>query len=255
VRATGRVVAVPGKPIRFCAPVAEPAIGYEPGMEPAPAYCDLGIDVVGVDMTKLNQPRSKEGATEGQATLEGTYKAGVVTVDKQGPPEYDNTPLPDNPPCPPPPGGWPTSRPQDILEPGGAENIEIAAVEKYRAAHPGVIADVAMLRPSDKQVLLLVLANRDVEAVDAALRPAYGERLCVTRAAFTPAEAERARTEIQSNLSGTGRLGIFGVGTGLSRSAQMVIVMQVVMVTEELVALRDRYAPGLVELRPWLQRF
>lgn len=261
VRATGRVVSVPGRAVRFCAPVAVATVGYEPGKEPAPEYCDFGVDVVGVDMGALSMPRTKNGATEGQAALEGGYLDGLLTVDKQRAPTREDQRQPGLPttvPCPAPPNGWPNSRPEDIFEPNGAENMEQAAAEAYRREHPGVIADVAMLRPSETQVLMLVTVNgdvaADVAAVEAALRPAYGARLCVIHAAYSDAQITKARTDVQARQPAEGaRLGIFSSGTSMNAAAQTVVSVDVVLGTEELKAMAADYPTGMIELRPWLQ--
>lgn len=47
VMAGGRVVQVPGRPARLCAPEARDDIGYEPGREPPPELCELGVDLEG----------------------------------------------------------------------------------------------------------------------------------------------------------------------------------------------------------------
>src|SRR5689334_12221051 len=94
VRASGRVVSVPGRRVRFCAPVPVAAIGYAPGQEPAPSYCPKGVDVTGVDLSALSNRREKDGAVEGAATLdlryEGHYRGAALHQSK---PQYLNPPF------------------------------------------------------------------------------------------------------------------------------------------------------------------
>ncbi|MEN3359231.1 MAG: hypothetical protein V7637_3213, partial [Mycobacteriales bacterium] len=42
---SGQVIALPGRPVRFCAPVPVAMPGYAAGHEPLPAYCDAGVNL------------------------------------------------------------------------------------------------------------------------------------------------------------------------------------------------------------------
>ena len=90
VSASGSVVSVPGRPVRFCAPVAQDAIGYAPGQEPAPAYCPFGVDVEAVDLADLADRCEKDGSLEGQTALTGVWRDGKLVVQEQGPPAPDS---------------------------------------------------------------------------------------------------------------------------------------------------------------------
>lgn len=247
VHAGGRVVAVPGRPDRFCAPIGLAAVGYAPGHEPAPAYCDLGVDVQGVDLTALSSRRAKAGAVEGYADLVGTYRAsGVIDVVTQRPYRVNSPALPpDRPPCPAPPGGWPAG--------AADENLDLTPIENYSRAHPSVVLTPALLRPSRRQVLAYVLTLTDPGPVDVALRPSYGARLCVVRSRYSRAEISRATLAFTSRTAG-GHADIYAVGAGaLAADGQPVIEVDSVQVNHELATLAEAQPPGLVRLRPWLQ--
>lgn len=247
VHASGRVVAVAGRPVRFCAPVAVAAVGYAAGHEPAPAYCDWGVDVQGVNLNALSSRRAKAGAVEGYADLVGTYRAsGVVEVVTQRPYRVTDFPLPpDRPPCPAPPGGWPTG--------AADENLDLTPIEDYGREHPDVVLTPAQLRPSSRQVLAYVLTLTDPGPVDVALRPAYGGRLCVVRSRYSRGQISRATQAFTSRTDG-GHADIYAVGAGaLAADGQPVIEVECVQVNPELVAVAAEQPRGLVRLRPWLQ--
>lgn len=262
ITATGTVVAVPGRAVRFCAPVARADIGYAPGQEPAPAYCEVGVDAEGVDLAALTDRREQEGAVEGQATLTGTYRDGRLVVEQQERPSrpvsVDDEQAP--PPCEPPEQGWP--RDPALLrgpgyEPEGDANMmaEQPAMDRYRAEHPGDVVTIALLRPFPDSVLMGVSVIDDAAAARAedALRPAYGKRLCVVVSRFTRAQVTAAQNEIQVGSEEGVRLGVFGgAGEGVSDDLQVEVGYDVVMVTEELQERARKHAAGLLVLRPWL---
>ena len=262
VTATGQVVAVPGRAVRFCAPVGGGDIGYAPGQEPAPRYCELGIDAEGVDLAALADRREKDGAVEGYATLTGTFRDGTLVVERQ---EQPAPPRPfaeehEPPPCDAPDGGWP--RDPALLhgpgyEPEGDANMmaEQPAMDRYRAEHPGDVVTIALLRPFPDSVLMGVSATDEAAAARAeeALRPTYGKRLCVVVSRFTRPEVTAAQAEIEVGSEEGRRLGVMGgSGEGVSDDLQVEVGYDVVMVTEELVRRAEKHPPGLLVLRPWL---
>lgn len=262
VAGTASVVAVPGRAVRFCAPVARADIGYAPGQEPAPQYCDLGVDAERVDLTALAERREKDGAIEGLATLTGTYRGGRLVVEQQ---EQPSSPTRSDrfsgpPPCEAPEGGWP--RDPGLLfgpghEPEGDVNMmaEQPAMDRYRAKHPGDIVQIALLRPFQDSVLMGVSAVNEAAAARAeeALRSTYGKRLCVVVSRFTRAQITAAQDEIRVGSDEGTRLGVMGgAGEGVSDDLQVEVGYDVVMVTEELQRRAQKHPPGLLVLRPWL---
>lgn len=262
ITATGAVVSVPDRPVRFCAPVARALIGYAPGQEPAPEYCELGVDVQGVDLDELADRREKAGAVEGVTTLTGTYRDGTLVVEQQ---ERPVPPTPadqeaSSPPCEAPEGGW--QRDPGLLrgpgyEPEGDANMmaEQPAMDAYRAEHPGDVVTIALLRPFPDSVLMGVSAVDEAAAsrAEQALRPAYGTRLCVVVSRFTRAQVTAAQAETPVGGEEGTRLGVMGgAGEGVSDDLQVEVGYDVVLVTDELQQRADRHPPGLIALRPWL---
>jgi hypothetical protein len=245
VHAGGRVVSVPGRPVRFCAPVAEGGVGYLPGKEPAPAYCDLGVNVTGVDLATLTDRHSKDGAVEGQAELTGIYRAGTVTVSKQSAPNDPWTPSPpDQPPCAAPSGGWPKG-------PTG-ENIDVGAITSYAAKHPGVLLEPADLRPSDNQVIAYAVVYHGAAEMTAALRPTYGKRLCIGQSRYTAAQLAKAYHDLDFNAAVCKAANVNTTGHGLTPQGQVNYELSMPFVTPDLAKVADAQPAGLVLLQPWL---
>jgi hypothetical protein len=235
--ATGRVVSVPGRPVRFCAPVGSDLVLRIP--TPPPAYCDFGVDVVGVDLARLTARREAQGAIEGEAALTGTLANGVLHVVRQSealPPEGPRTY--DTPPCPEPAGGWPT---------GATDaNLDLTAMQTYASAHPDQVVEVAFLRPSSRQVLAYVLTTGDVQQAENALRPSYGKSLCVFSSRFTKAQQLAARAD--PAFAGGPRTQVYGSGDGLGRDGQIESYVSATILTPELEAAVARHPKGLVRL-------
>lgn len=245
VSASGRVVSVPGRPVRFCAPVPESSIGYAPGHDPAPAYCGSGVDVQGVELSTLADRRQKAGAIEGQAQLTGTYAGGTLTVSRQSAPV--NPPgrtIPDQPPCAAPAGGWPRG--------AAGENIDVTAASRYQARHPGVIEQLALLRPSTTQVLAYVVTVGDPAPVVAALRPAFGQRLCVARGRYRPAEIAATARALRIDSPVCRAAGVYSTGSGLTPQGQPEYGISLPWVTPALAVLAGRQPAGLVRFDGWL---
>ncbi len=241
---SGRVVSVPGKPVRFCAPVATRGVLISP--RPAPAYCDLGIDVEGVDLNRLEQRREQAGAVEGQASLTGTFDGTVLHVRTQSAPSKDAGLLDtfDDPPCTPPPGGWPTG-PEN-------ENLNTDVLQGYQAAHDDEVPMVALARPSERQVLAYLLTAGDVTAAEAALRPTYGARLCVAKSNVTVAQVHAAQTD--PGLQGGPGTQIYAfAGTGLRRDGQVTADVSATYETPAIAAAVARHPKGLVRLDLFLK--
>ncbi len=245
VRATGRVVSLPGRRVRFCAPLPVAAVAYAPGHEPAPAYCPLGVDISGVDLAVLSHRREKDGAVEGAATLDLRYESHYrVAVLHQATPQGSN-PRFDQPavPCPPPQGGWPVGPANN--------NIDLDPVLAYARDHPGTIFKPALLRPSPTQVLVYVLTVTNPEPVAAALHPYYGARLCVARSRYTSAEVETAAQAFEPFFI-DGPVYALG-GGGFGPDAQPIVEVELVLVTPEIAAVAEEQPAGLVRLEPWLR--
>ena len=236
--ATGRVVSVPGKPVRFCAPV--PTRDVRSTSPPPPAYCDLGVDVVGVDLDTLTERREVDGAVEGRAQLTGTFTDATLHVTDQNLAAVADHPIGyDTPPCPAPAGGWPKGAEN--------ENLNTDALQAYQAAHTDEVPMVALLRPSVDQVLAYLITAGDVAAAQTALRPTYGARLCVAKSLYTVAQVHAAQEDPGLRGGPGTQIYAFG-GTGLGRGEQVTVDVSATYETPAITAAVARHPEGLVRL-------
>jgi RNA polymerase sigma-70 factor, ECF subfamily len=247
VTASGIVVAVKGRQPRLCAPRTDDLVGTTgPRLV---ERCAAGLDLVGVDMSKVSGRYVHDGSVEGSASITGTLHAGTISVTAQAKPSpYDFPSLFQVPPCPAPTGGWPI---------GGPGNLDAGPAQRYARAHPGTVFEFALLRPSKRQVVAYALTTGEPAPVDAALRPAYGARLCVFRSRYTHAEVKAARRPFERRM-GMGQPAdeapaIITVGEGLSATSQAEVDVQLDWVTPELAAAAAQQPAGLVRLDPWLR--
>jgi hypothetical protein len=231
----GEVVAIPGRPVRFCAPVATPeAQTIE--------TCAVGIDVTGVNLGRLTHRRASAGRVSGLAGLAGTYRQGTLKVTVQSsyvaPP--GTTLIGRQPPCAAPNGGWPTTR------------VELAPVQAYAVSHPGVIVESAILRPTKDEQVAYVLTAGDPAPVRIALAPALGSGLCVARSRYSAAQLDRTKAAMQA-LPRIPALNAITLGTGsLTKAGQPEILLDVAMVSAALAGAVDAQPAGLVRLTAWL---
>jgi hypothetical protein len=187
VAASGDVHALPGRPVRLCAPRAVGAIGYAAGHEPLPVYCDAGVTLVGADLHRLAGRAVRAGIVTGRAWIQGTYRAGTITVTRQGAPRQTPTPVPtfpDRPPCAAPSGGW--IHTDDL--PG------LDQLQSFLAAHPDRYGEIVITYPDGppagptdspgyvKTQVAMVSTTGDQAAAYRELRTVFTGNLCVTRA-------------------------------------------------------------------------
>lgn len=239
--ASGRVVAIPGGPVRFCAPTVSTLMGPDPVATP----CPLGVDVEGVDLDRLDRLRAEGGAVEGYAALTGSWDGALLRVRTQGVADRDDglSGLFTDPPCPAPAQGWPRGT--------MSENLDSAALADYQAKHPGEVVQIAFARPSSTQVVAFLLTTGDVARTERDLRPAYSSRLCVVRSRFTAAQREAARQDLMAHFQEYGLTS--GAGEDLGEDGQARTGGDAVVLTPALEALVARHPAGLVEIRPWLK--
>lgn len=243
VRATGEVVSLPGRPVRFCAPALSSGTTYNPIR-----YCDNGVDVIGVDLDRLSFRETKHQAVDGLAELTGVYRSGTLLVTAQGPSSPPHiAAFGFDPPCPAPAGGWPPP------PPGNGGNLDDRPVEAYRQAHRGAIMTIAFARPSRHQIALYVLTSGATAPVRRALADDYPNQLCVARSVYTRAQVRTAFGALKHFGTPEAKAaGVYSVGRGLNRQGQIDVVQELRQVTPEMAAEAARFAPGLVKLRPWL---
>ncbi len=239
--ATGRVVQVPGKPPRACANVAIAGVGTsEP---PAPAWCQLGVDVQGVDFATLDSRFEKDGAVEGYATLTGHLDGDVLVVTKQEPPRQAPPTSFHIAPCPAPPGGW-----RDY---GHETNPDVTEAQAYVAQHPDLVAEIAISRPSKTQAVPFLLTWGDPDQVRTALEPSYGDQMCLQRSRWTKQEVAAAAAEL-AGLARTEGVYMYGSGHSLGDDGQLTVDAEAVRSTPALEAFAARHPAGLVAITYWL---
>ena len=250
VEASGRIVSVPGKPLRFCAPESFPAVAYAPGREPAPAWCPLGVNVTGVAMATLSMRRTKNGATEGWGYLRGTYRAGTVAVSMQSaqrvmPESYESL---TTPPCPAPAAGW------QRTAPGSNQTAITDKMWAYNSAHPGQVVTSSIFRPSATNAVV-VIAVADLATGRAAL-PDAPRSLCLVQSRFTRAQITHAQQPFSQDLLShrTDGAGVVVTsGEGVAKDGQVELDVEVVRITPTVLAWAQAAPAGLVHLTSWLQ--
>jgi hypothetical protein len=238
VRATGNVVAVPGKPVRFCSPLVA-VTGNEPF-----GYCPTGVVVVGADLKQLHDRRTHDGTVRGSATITGIFREGAIEVRHQvarrfvEPVHFAD----DSVPCARPAEGWPDRQPP------------LGAVYRYRRSHPGSIVEIAYLNPSEKESLVYVLTAGDPAPVQDALGAAYPHGVCVRKSEYTAQQIKLAHRftialmRVGNPLSRPYEAG----GGGLGDDDQPRVSMSVAMVDDRLAQKVDAQPAGLVEIIAWL---
>lgn len=175
--AAGDVVAVPGRPVRLCSPLPQPAM-YP---APAPSYCDYGVDVEGVDLDALEDRRTDNGVVSGRAQLTGTFVEGTLHVtDQRSPAPGGGADFFVTPPCPAPDGGWPRVR------------ADAVGLVQYKKRHPDAVLGIDVMPVSQDQAVAFVLVVGDTQAAYADLRPRYGDALCIATSRYTRAEFRAA---------------------------------------------------------------
>jgi hypothetical protein len=251
VEASGLVVAAPGEPVRFCAPSIVPMIGRPDGREPPPS-CSFGVTVVGVDLDALVEAGTTADVRHGRAHLRGVWHAGVITVTEQGPPVADPPPAPAPPlPCADPDGGWTPG-----FSPNSNELHEYieAHAEQFRplwVSYPAGVPGGSM-SPDTVEVLVVEVVHGDAEQASVDLRRHYAGNLCVVARPDLPSLADQRRmvseneTALQA-LMGDPANGIYTAGYA------DVIIVELVVLTETLLAEFTELLPATVEFQPWLR--
>lgn len=247
VTGTGEVYAVPGQPVRFCAPAPVALSGGGSGAAPSPLNeCPSGVTVTGVDLAALTGRETVGDAVRGTATLVGVYAGGTLAVQSQSPSVPPAPPGPgysDDPPCPAPAGGWPQGQ--------ADANIDTGPLDAFQAAHQDEVVGIATLRPSSTQAVAYLLTSGDAAAAADELRTHYGPALCVAHTDVTPAQLRAARSAFTALMPpGDSPADIYTV-SDYTITPPPAIGVGCVLVTPD-VAARAAAFPGLVQFDPWL---
>lgn len=234
---TGTVIAAPGEPVVFC-DRTRASLDFGSARPPR---CPLGIRTVGVDLDALVDREEEAGVVWGDAWLAGVYRNGTFHVRDQS---YRGAARPwatlDEVPCSTPRGGWPRTPP------------DLYALEQYRFEHPGQIVGYDVRGSRFQRPTVVMVAARDVAAVTAALRPAYGKALCVRHADMTVADVRRAEEAVVAFMADHREVYMTSAA-GLDERGRVRVPMGVDLVTPEVEAfLASLPRPYLVDLEVWL---
>jgi len=212
VRGQGLVVALPGRPVRLCTG-ATPQVAWPTR---TPAYCAIGLTLVGADLDRLADRQERDGAVWGLAEVTGVYRDRTVTVTAQdAPPALDPGLKPVAPglpaDCRAPAGGWPRREVQAL--PG------IDRANQYVGAHPDVLGSLSIAYPYPTRSgaigaqVLLIGTTGDVAEATRQVRRWYAGSLCVRAVPHSRAQMLAARavlTEVLWDPARQARYGLIG---------------------------------------------
>ncbi|MEU8224470.1 hypothetical protein [Kribbella sp. NPDC048915] len=213
VEVSGEIIAAPGKPPVFCAPVPRNAIGYPPGKEPAPS-CDanFAVRLDGLDVDRITGLTTIKGVRTGRAAVTGIWRGGAIDVQQQSAPkpvtDFDQPELQ----CPVPPGGW-KPKPSNITSP---------VVTKFLDAHADQVRGPIFRYPNGTGrnapvVILIGIARGDRTAFRTAFEKVYQGNYCLVPVAVSRSDEERITAAIGNLMSQNKSLGIYlGGGPGIS---------------------------------------
>jgi hypothetical protein len=251
IATSGQVLALPGKPVRFCPPTAFTLGPPTPDGE-VPPYCTDGVTLIGADLRRLAGRVERAGAVWGDARIEGRYSRGTVQVTAQGPPnraEEDPSGAvteDERPPCAAPPGGWQSA---------GTGIAGSWQVQEYIQSHPDRFGQIEFASPngdrpdSGSLTEVVVVGAVDPVRAERELRTMYSGNLCVFRVAHSVSEVFGARSRLGSAASRTGTpaYGITDYHDGTVRA----IVVMVDESAYQMLRSVDR-GTGILDVRPWL---
>ena len=251
VGANGGVVAIPGKPVRWCPgsfATDDIYVAYAPGKQPPATWCPTGVNVIGVDLSALSLRKVSHGVTWGYAYLRGVYRDGTVAVTTQtGNRQELGQPMErwNAPPCPSPAKGWLT-----VGKDSNPDAVE-TTVSNYGRAHPGAIVNTVQFRPTSTSAVVVVVAENPA-AVRAAL-PQDPSSICVVAARASAAAVKAASLPFENDLRHDGtEYGTYGLEQDTGEDAQLTVVAQVAWLTPKIEALVASAPPGLLVVRTWL---
>lgn len=214
VRGQGQVLALPGRPVRLCTGAA-PDVAWPTTR--VPAYCPIGLTLVGADLDRLADRQERDGAVWGVAEVTGVYRNRTVTVSAQDAPpaaDPDLKPFASGLPvdCTAPAGGWPRREVQAL--PG------IGQANHYVGAHPDVLGSLSIAYPyptrsgaAGAQVLLIGTTG-DVAGATRQVRRWYAGSLCVRTVPHSRAQMLAARAVLTKALFDPAQQARYGLTGG-----------------------------------------
>jgi hypothetical protein len=183
VEASGTVEVRPGKPVRFCASLADAYIALPPGKKPE---CLHGVPVTGLNLDNLTDPKLDGDIRTGKAWIRGIWQSGTLKATVQGPPVVTQSPPPAARPlpCTAPPGGWPAVQDDVPMGPGDLENY-VSNLHPDQFARPwmsypyGGPPDGRTENWNNVPVLVVEVVKGDVNEARRELQTRYHGNLCV----------------------------------------------------------------------------
>jgi hypothetical protein len=243
VGGSGIVVAYSARDVRFCDGPMTLAL------TPGPPRCRDAIRVTGLDLSRLEDRVSRHGETWGRAYLTGTFRNGILTIVRQGPPKpaISSGPSLRKPPCAAPRGGWPR---------GPSSASASRALEAYRARYPADVVSVAIFH-SASGVSVTTIASTNPARTRAIIGPPFGGRLCVVLSRYGAAVVTSTKASLTALLrrssSPSGRYEMTGVGLTVSERGQPRVVIEALVETPGLRRVVASKPAGLVVVVPWLR--
>lgn len=212
--------------------------GLERGVRPV---WQGAVRVVGADFGAVSSGFERDGALESWTLLTGTWSRGQLEVEQQDepPPRPDPRVRRVTPPCPPPPGGWPT-----VIRRGDVYlDYDLGDLRETGAA-----VAVTLFRPGQDQAVLVVAAS-DVAAVEARLRPQLGELLCIAQSRWTKAQLDAVRGYLSAHRE---QWNLLEWGPRNTADGQAQVAARLVRVLPEIADWAASLPDGIMLLEPWL---
>lgn len=246
VRAAGRVLVIDGTtwfepPFPRAMPLIHP--------RPAPRAGRYALRAHGVDTERLARREDHPGGLiEGWTTLTATWRRGELHAHVQDPtlaPAREASRW-TNPPCPPPPAGWPG--------PAGGNS---AAAANLSASPPRreewaelTITQVTQFHPAPTQPVLVVAAEDPVRA-ERALRPVFGASLCVVTSRYRRQDIDAAQNRLRQELSAR-RWPMTSTGRSAGADGQPTVSAQFAWIDLEVAHWAATLPDGLLDADVWL---
>ena len=239
VRATGRLVR--DSQGDWFQPDLPAALPGRMEREVRPVWGKGAVRVVGADFDAVSDRFERGGAVEGWALVTGTWAGEQLHVEQQAapPPLGAWRPRSVDPPCPPPPQGWPI-----VLRRGDVElSHDLGDLELTGAA-----VAVTIFRPGPNRVVLVVAAG-DVAAAEARLRPQLGDSLCVVPSRWTKAQLDAVGDYLHYQWE---PWGLYELGQHNTGDGQPHMAAKLVRVLPEVAAWAATLPKNILLLEPWL---
>jgi hypothetical protein len=211
------------------------------------------VDLTGVDVSRLVDLSVVQGVKSGQARLVGTWKAGSIAVEQQGPPTPaqpgDRAP---GVPCSPPAGGWKAGDASESITPAVEQFVKARTDQlqnPWIGWPDGFPTETKPGAPPNKpSVLMIGVAHGDVAAVRRALEPLVAGNLCVTQVKVSQAEAAKQQKAIEALP--TAEYGITSVGLG---AGDQPVRVELRVLDEKTLAALQPIGLDTLDLQPYVR--